>query len=192
MTPQISFEELKIQGKVYPGWWDGPRRFEYVNRNIITWAQRETLFNLLTALSGPICIDIGGPGFMLEDKRVFGLNIAKGDHITADGSCLPFLDNSVDLIVSSHALEHIHNTDQTLREWVRVIKPGGFIACIMPDKRYFLHTGGNIHARDDAPNEMEPEELREKLLSINGIEIILFDTRKNNFDFEFVVRKEKK
>lgn len=65
------------------------------------------------------------PGFIPVD-------IKQG--IDASGK-LPYDDNSVAEIYSSHCLEHIHHSlhIQTLREWVRVLKPGGRIRIAVPD-----------------------------------------------------------
>ncbi len=48
---------------------------------------------------------------------------------------LPFADDSVDEIFTSHALEHIGRGQvvETLTEWRRVIKPGGKITIRVPD-----------------------------------------------------------
>lgn len=46
-----------------------------------------------------------------------------------------FADNSVDEILASHVLEHFGHVDSelALREWVRVLKPGGRIRIAVPD-----------------------------------------------------------
>lgn len=48
---------------------------------------------------------------------------------------LDFPDNSVTEILASHLLEHLspHFVPMTLKEWHRVLKPGGKLAMEMPD-----------------------------------------------------------
>ena len=48
---------------------------------------------------------------------------------------LPFEDNSVEYIFSSHFIEHLHYPQavEYLRESFRVLKPGGIIRTICPD-----------------------------------------------------------
>lgn len=60
----------------------------------------------------------------------------QGDQdIVCDLRILPFEDNSVDEITCHHALEHIPYREflPTLREWFRVLKPGGYLDLGMPD-----------------------------------------------------------
>jgi SAM-dependent methyltransferase len=52
--------------------------------------------------------------------------------VIADGATLPFKDNQWDFVVSSHCLEHNWDTVGALKEWVRVVKPGGFVFTIFP------------------------------------------------------------
>lgn len=53
-----------------------------------------------------------------------------------DACHLPFVDNSLDYIASSHVLEHVANPVRALAEWARVLRVGGLIYAVIPDKRY--------------------------------------------------------
>lgn len=44
-------------------------------------------------------------------------------------------DASYDFVVASHVLEHIANPLRALREWKRVVKPGGVLLILVPDRR---------------------------------------------------------
>ena len=48
-----------------------------------------------------------------------------------------FEDNSVDIIVAHHLVEHIaiHDLEAYLTEWWRVLKPGGILAVFVPNIR---------------------------------------------------------
>lgn len=78
-----------------------------------------------------------GPG----KNRIPGfetLNIVNGDQVDyiCDASKpLPFSNNTFDLIYASHILEHTvwYQTNLVLREWVRVLKPGGTLEVWVPD-----------------------------------------------------------
>jgi len=47
-------------------------------------------------------------------------------------------DNSYDFILSSHSLEHTANPIKALKEWNRIVKPGGKLVLVLPDKRNTL------------------------------------------------------
>ena len=43
-------------------------------------------------------------------------------------------NNSYDFVFSSHSLEHIANPLKAINEWLRIIKSGGYIIIIVPEK----------------------------------------------------------
>lgn len=49
-----------------------------------------------------------------------------------DGTTMPFKDNSYDIVVAFDVLEHIKDDAAALREWRRVLKPGGEIVMTVP------------------------------------------------------------
>ena len=54
--------------------------------------------------------------------------------VVAEGDNLPFSDNSWDFVINSHVLEHFFDPIKTINEWLRVIKPGGYLFMIIPHK----------------------------------------------------------
>lgn len=60
---------------------------------------------------------------------------------------LPFEDNSVDCVVGGEIIEHLDTPDKFVKECLRVLKPGGYLAISTPhmeaDKRYKI--GGPTH-----------------------------------------------
>jgi predicted SAM-dependent methyltransferase len=54
--------------------------------------------------------------------------------IVASGDDLPFKDETVDFVVSSHVLEHFYDPVKAIQEWLRVVKPGGYVFMIVPHK----------------------------------------------------------
>jgi SAM-dependent methyltransferase len=53
-----------------------------------------------------------------------------------DAYALPFHANSLDYVASSHVLEHTANPVKAICEWYRVLRPGGIIYLVVPDRRY--------------------------------------------------------
>ena len=54
----------------------------------------------------------------------------------ADALALPLSDATLDYLCSSHVLEHLPNPLAALHEWQRVLRPGGWLYLVVPDKRY--------------------------------------------------------
>lgn len=75
---------------------------------------------------GPRCI----PGFVHIDAQ-------PAPHVDIVGPVerLPMGDNSVSLIYASHVLEHFGRNEYkaVLKEWFRVLKPGGILRLSVPD-----------------------------------------------------------
>ena len=43
-------------------------------------------------------------------------------------------DETYDFVVSSHCLEHLVDTHEGIKNWFRIIKPGGFLIVVVPDE----------------------------------------------------------
>ena len=58
-----------------------------------------------------------------------------GADVTADVLALPFEDNYADAVLASHIIEHLfyRTVPSALREWLRVLKPGGHLYLFTPD-----------------------------------------------------------
>lgn len=54
--------------------------------------------------------------------------------IVAAGDALPVADASQDFVISSHVIEHFFDPIKAIKEWLRVIRPGGYIFIIAPHK----------------------------------------------------------
>lgn len=57
------------------------------------------------------------------------------DYLSDASKNLPFKNDTFDLIYSSHVLEHIpwYLAETTLREWVRILTPGGILEVWVPN-----------------------------------------------------------
>ena len=49
-----------------------------------------------------------------------------------DATSLSFPDASFDRVIAAHVLEHLYYPHKVLREWTRVLKPGGMLSLILP------------------------------------------------------------
>lgn len=65
------------------------------------------------------------------DKFTPGYDYPPGT-IDLDITAMPFADNSFDLILCSHVLEHVSDDRQAMRELYRVLAPGGTAILMVP------------------------------------------------------------
>jgi SAM-dependent methyltransferase len=90
--------------------------------------------------------------FYTDSVASFAGTEGKVDFLS-DATALPIPDNSLDYLCSSHVLEHIPNPLAALFEWHRVLKPGGKLYLVVPDKRYTFDCAREItsarHILDD-------------------------------------------
>lgn len=86
---------------------------------------------------------------------------------------LPVDDGSLDFLYSSHLLEDYPDWLPVLREWVRVVKPGGYIVVLLPDRdRWAAACAAGQPPNDAHRHECQgPEELASYAPAI-GCELI--------------------
>ncbi len=106
-----------------------------------------------------------------------------------DAMDLPFRDGTLDFVFCSHGLEHMPSPRSALREWARVLKPGGHLCCIVPDVRYVYFDdpdapGGRIY------HGLEPDKIRPMLDNI-GLDVLYYDTIRDNYVFDIVARRRR-
>lgn len=86
-------------------------------------------------------IDIGaGQDTVGNYRHVFrGMGPVRGwDMPDGDAQYLEGIeDNTFDFAVSSHSLEHMVDVPVALRNWIRVIKPGGHLIIAVPDEEMY-------------------------------------------------------
>ena len=70
-------------------------------------------------------------------------------------SPLPYPDNSFDLVFSRFVFEHITEPGYMAQELLRVVKPGGIIAALTPNKYGYIAFGGSV-----VPNRLHVKILR--------------------------------
>lgn len=99
-------------------------------------AELRERFELDGGVVDPLRVEIGSgafpsPGYVHVDADKW----AKHVEYVAPATALPFADGTVEELLAIHILEHVHASDliPTLREWRRVVRPGGFAQIHVPD-----------------------------------------------------------
>jgi SAM-dependent methyltransferase len=98
-------------------------------------------------LTAPYCtgngVDIGSGGdpvvphaIQVELASPYGCVFGSLEQVEwrGDALTLPFKDGTLDFAYSSHLLEDFEDWTPPLREWSRVLKPGGHLVILLPDK----------------------------------------------------------
>ena len=98
---------------------------------------------------------------------------------------IPFGDATFDFVLSEHTLEHIGNALRALREWVRVLKPGG-----IPD--HYLHVAKADLARTGSIHHhvWVAEDIKE-VLQYLGLEAVCCENEVADRSDSFVVVGQK-
>jgi predicted SAM-dependent methyltransferase len=107
-----------------------------------------------------------------------------------------FNSNVLDYVFSSHLLEDFEDTEAVLREWLRVLKPEGYLIIFCPDERVYrehcLKTGQSYNYAHKIP-DFSLVYVRSILLDkICTIEVIHENPLVDTYSFEIVVRKKAK
>ena len=127
-----------------------------------------------------------------------------GNAVTADVVCdvtklTLFADESWDYIYSSHTLEDMPYPEAVLREWWRLIKPGGNLILYLPLAKQVAKTlgredwekfypdkgteGANIHHQHD----YSPEEIISYVSGCGPVEVLLNEIRGENDEYSFLL-----
>lgn len=107
---------------------------------------------------------------------------------------LPLIaSQSCDAVFSSHLLEHIKDYKAALREWWRVIKPGGHLCLYLPHKDLYPNIG-QYGANPDHKHDFLPSDIVSAMQEIGFWDLVRNETRGDGDEYSFfqVYRKAQK
>jgi len=109
-----------------------------------------------------------------------------------------FADESFDYVYSSHTLEDLPYPESVLREWWRLIKPGGNLILYLPltqsvakklgrkDWMNFYPNKGEWGANFNHQRDLEPQEIRDAISSIGQAEVLADEIRGERDEYSFL------
>lgn len=103
-------------------------------------------------------------GTIAEGKNYGYAKGKAGYQFICEGNDLRKVENGTyDFLLSSHNLEHFANPLKAIEEWKRVLKPGGVMLLVLPDRRYTFDHRRSVttfqHLMDDFKAGMQEDDL---------------------------------
>lgn len=95
-----------------------------------------------------------------------------------------FASESMDFVFSSHLLEHIEDYRAALREWWRVIKPGGHLCLYLPHKDLYPNIG-QLGANEDHKHDFLPGDIEQAMLKIGSWDLMEDQVRDGDEEYSF-------
>jgi ADP-heptose:LPS heptosyltransferase/predicted SAM-dependent methyltransferase len=118
------------------------------------------------------------------DSRLFGVHM-NPDLTVPDATKLPqFSSASHDFIYSSHMLEHVEDYKACLKEWWRIVKPGGHLCLYLPHKDFYPNIGKE-GANPDHKHDFVPQDIVDAMLEIGGWDLVRNEDRNEGNEYSF-------
>jgi ADP-heptose:LPS heptosyltransferase/predicted SAM-dependent methyltransferase len=95
-----------------------------------------------------------------------------------------FGSESMDFVFSSHLLEHIQDYRAALKEWMRVIKPGGYLCLYLPHKDFYPNVG-EPGANPDHKHDFQPADIVDAMQDLGGWDLVEQQERDQRFEYSF-------
>ena len=136
----------------------------------------------------------GAPDFVLSYKNNFitvNINPESNPDIVADACNLLLPNDNFSVYFSSHTIEHVHDVNKFFTEAYRVLQTNGLMITICPNRLLHQHSD-KVAIGETCFNDFTPDELMVYVQKNfpNLFEVVQFNTRNNNFDFDLILRKK--
>lgn len=106
------------------------------------------------------------------------------DVVTNSEDLSMFTDASMDYVFSSHNLEHMVDYKAVLKEWWRVIKPGGNLVLYLPHKNFYPNIG-QPGGNPDHKHDFLPDDIITAMKEIGSWELLENEERNKGIEYSF-------
>jgi predicted SAM-dependent methyltransferase len=118
-----------------------------------------------------------------------------GQPVQLGGDCRRlewFRDECLDYVYSSHLLEDFEDTEGALKEWLRVLKPGGYLVLFCPDEQVFrrhCEATGQRYNEHHQHADFSLEKVKMILARLGQRDIVHQLPLTDDYSWDLVVRK---
>ena len=149
-------------------------------------------------------IDIGAGSFKVLpqaisvdngcDNVMFGIPFSPDVKVSTAEDMTIFGSQSMDFVYSSHLLEHLENPDKALKEWWRLVKPGGVLVLYLPHEDLYPRVGEE-GANTDHKHNLNEQKVIDWMLKIGHWDLEVCEKRDQDDEYSFLMvfrRREQK
>jgi ADP-heptose:LPS heptosyltransferase/predicted SAM-dependent methyltransferase len=126
------------------------------------------------------------PHFISIDTRDEWTDLPWNPDIIMDATRLSiFASNSLDAAFSSHLLQIVDDPFKVLKEWWRVIKPGGYLILYLPHKELYPNVG-HEDAHKLHRHDFMPADIVDMMRKMNGWDLVVNEDRDHGDEYSFL------
>ena len=118
-----------------------------------------------------------------KDTHLFGIEM-KPDVVSSVTDLRIFGSASVDWVYSSHCLEHIDDYRSALKEWWRLVKPGGHLILYLPHRDLYPCIGTE-GSNPDHKHDFAPDDIVESMKDIGTWDLVRNEDRAEGREYSF-------
>jgi ADP-heptose:LPS heptosyltransferase/predicted SAM-dependent methyltransferase len=120
-----------------------------------------------------------------KDQQLFGIKMAPDVVVDSCERLDCFADASQDFVFSSHLLEHLDDYAGALKEWWRVIRPGGHLLLYLPHRDLYPRIG-QPGANPDHRHDFAPVDIKNAMRALGGWTLLVNQTRNAGNEYSFL------
>ena len=117
--------------------------------------------------------------------RKFGWTSAANFHVDTCEKLDMFASGAMDFVFSSHLLEHLKNYKGALKEWWRIIRPGGYLVLYLPHKEFYPNIGSE-GANPEHVHDFLPEDIVAVMRGLGGWDLVRNEDRNEDREYSFL------